>query len=143
MNAISTPPVPTTVRVPVGLRGLVAAAVERGELAPGEVAGTLQLAMRHGLAAALAAEALPPRAVRQPRSPRPTPESVALARFERAEGVARAVAEARAYLAEGGVHRGAVDALNARGLLNTRRLVPVEWTVWSLARALSSESSVP
>ena len=137
LNAISIPSVPHTVRVPAELRDLVAAAVERGELAPGEVAGTLQRAMRCGLAAALETEAMPGRTARRARTPRPTPAAVAAARIERAEGVARAVAEARAHLARGGSQRGAVEALNGLGLLNTRRLVAVPWTVFSLARALS------
>lgn len=138
LNAISTPSVPHTVRVPVELRDLVAAAVERGELAPGEVAGTLQRAMRCGLAAALEDEAKPGRTARRARPARPTPQAVAAARLERAGGVALAVASARAHLAAGGSQRGAVAALNGLGLLNTRRLVAVPWTVFSLARALAS-----
>ena len=139
MNAISTPSAPHTVRVPVELRELVSVMLERGEIAPGEVVGTLQRAMRGGLAAALEAEAMPPRSVRRRRRPHAIPEAVALARLARLDGVARAVKVAREYLAAGGLQRGAVDTLNGLGLLNTRRLVAVPWTVFSLARALSSE----
>ena len=140
MNAISVL-VPTTVRVPAGLRELVSVMLERGEIAPGAVVGTLQRAMRGGLAAAAEDEAQPPRSVgRRRRRPHVIPEAVALARLARREGVARAVKVARAHIAAGGSQRTAVDALNARGLLNTRREVWVPWTVWSLARALSSES---
>ena len=140
MNAISTPPVPRTVRVPAELREVVSVMVERGEIAPGEVVGTLQRAMRGGLAAAVEDEAPPPRPKGRRRRPHVIPEAVALARLARLEGVARAVKVARAHIAAGGSQRTAVDALNAMGLLNTRREVWVPWTVWSLARALSSES---
>ena len=70
LNAISIPSVPHTVRVPAELRDLVAAAVERGELAPGEVAGTLQRAMRcaGALPAVLAPLAPPLRRWRRPAS---------------------------------------------------------------------------
>ena len=139
MNAISIPSVPRTVRVPADLRELVSVMLERGELAPGAVVGTLRLAMRQGLAAALEAEALPPRSVGRRRRPHVIPEAVALARLERIEGVARAVKVARAHIAAGGLQRTAVDVLNGQGLLNTRRLVVVPWTVFSLARALASE----
>ena len=144
VNAISTPFVPRTVRVPADLREIVAVMLERGDLLPGEVVGTLQRAMRGGLVAAAEDEAPPPRPKgRRRRRPHVIPEAVALARLARREGVARAVKVARAHIAAGGSQRTAVDALNARGLLNTRRAVAVKWTVWSLARSLSSESSVP
>ena len=143
MNAISTPFVPRTVRVPADLREIVAVMLERGDLLPGEVVGTLQRAMRGGLVAAAEDEAPPPRPKGRRRRLHVIPEAVALARLARLEGVARAVKVARAHIAAGGSQRTAVDALNARGLLNTRRAVAVKWTVWSLARSLSSESSVP
>jgi hypothetical protein len=140
MNAISTPSAPHTVRVPAELRELVAVMLERGEIAPGEVVGTLQRAMRGGLAAALEADAPPPRPKGRRRRLHVIPEAVALARLARLEGVARAVKVARAHIAAGGLQRTAVDALNDLGLLNTRRLVAVPWTVFSLARALSMPS---
>ena len=140
MNAISTPLVPHTVRVPVELRELVSVMLERGEIAPGAVAGTLQHAMRYGLAAAVEGDDQPrPRRSPKRRRRRILAEAVALARLERTEGVARAVTVAREYLAAGITQRALADTLNGLGLLNTRRLVPVKWTVFSLARALSSE----
>ena len=140
VNAISTPLVPHTVRVPVELRELVSVMLERGEIAPGAVAGTLQHAMRYGLAAAVEGDDQPrPRRSPKRRRRRILAEAVALARLERTEGVARAVTVAREYLAAGITQRALADTLNGLGLLNTRRLVPVKWTVFSLARALSSE----
>ncbi len=146
MNAVvSTYPVPHTVRIPVELREQVAGMLERGEIAPGAVAETLQHAMRAGLAAALDVEVLPPRSARRARRQRPLAATVELAHMARVDALARAVTVARAHLAAGGTQRGAVAALNELGLLNTRRYAAAPWTVWSLGRALSmsSESSVP
>lgn len=138
MNAVSACPVPHTVRVPVALRELVSVMLERGEIAPGAVATTLQHAMRHGLAAAVEVDDQPRPPPRRRRR-RIITEEIKRDRLARVDGLARAVKVARAQMAAGATRTGAAAALNELGLLNTRRLAPVPWNAFSLARAMSMQ----